>query len=49
MQNPSGQLLAAIPDDAGLYRAWLHPSGVHAAQWIEEKLFPAATTSAPPS
>jgi hypothetical protein len=45
----TGQLLAAIPDDAGLYRAWLRPAGSQAAQWIEEKLFPSATASAPQS
>jgi hypothetical protein len=45
----TGQLLAAIPDDAGLYRAWLHPAGVLAEQWMEEKVFPTATASAPPS
>jgi hypothetical protein len=44
-----GQLLAAIPDDAGLYRAWLHPVGLQAAQWIEEKAFPSAANSAPQS
>jgi hypothetical protein len=48
-ESAAGQLLAAIPDDAGLYRAWLNPGGSRAAQWIEEKLFPAATASAPPS
>jgi hypothetical protein len=48
-ETPTGQLLAAIPDDAGLYRAWLHPAGSQAAQWIEEKLFPSATASAPQS
>jgi hypothetical protein len=45
----TGQLLAAIPDDAGLYRAWLRPAGVQAEGWIEEKLFPVATGSAPQS
>jgi len=48
-EAPAGQLLAAVPDDAGLYRAWLHPPGLQAAHWIEEKLFPAATAAAPPS
>jgi len=48
-ETAAGQMLAAVPDDAGLYRAWLHPSGAQAAQWIEEKLFPAATGSAPSS
>ncbi|MGA3188316.1 MAG: hypothetical protein ABSF22_14520, partial [Bryobacteraceae bacterium] len=42
------QLLAAIPDDAGLYRAWLHPAGGQAAQIIQEKLFPPAIASAAP-
>jgi hypothetical protein len=45
----TGQLLAAIPDDAGLYRAWLYPAGSQAEQWIEEKLFPLASASAPQS
>ena len=48
-ETAAGQLLAAIPDDTGLYRAWLHPMGVHAEQWIEEKLFPSETGSAPSS
>jgi hypothetical protein len=48
-ESATGQLLAAVPDDAGLYRARLHPSGLQAAQWVEEKLFPAATSAAPQS
>jgi hypothetical protein len=48
-ESPAGQLLAAIPDDAGLYRAWLHPAGLEAERWIEEKLFPSAASSAPQS
>jgi len=48
-ETPTGQMLAAIPDDAGIYRVWLHPAGSQAAQWIEEKLFPSATASAPQS
>jgi len=48
-ENATGQLLAAVPDDAGLYRAWLHPQAGQAAQWIEEKLFPSATSSGPQS
>ena len=48
-EGAAGQLLAAIPDDAGLYRAWLHPAGVEAENWIEEKLFPTAATVAPAS
>jgi len=45
-ESAEGQLLAAVPDDAGLYRAWLHPSGSQAAQWIEVKLFPSSASSA---
>jgi hypothetical protein len=48
-EGATGQLLAAIPDDAGLYRARLHPSGLQAQQWIEEKLFPVATGAPPQS
>jgi len=48
-EGATGQLLAAVPEDAGLYRARLHPAGLQAAQWIEEKLFPGATDSAPQS
>ncbi len=48
-ESATGQLLAAVPDDAGLYRAWLRPQAGQAAQWIEEKLFPSATPSAPRS
>jgi hypothetical protein len=48
-ESATGQVLAAVPDDAGLYRAWLRPQAGQAAQWIEEKLFPSATSSAPQS
>jgi hypothetical protein len=48
-ETATGQLLAAIPDDAGLYRVWLQPAGSQAGQWIEEKLFPSATATAPRS
>lgn len=48
-ETAAGQLLAAVPDDAGLYRAMLHPAPGQAAQWIEEKLFPSAAASAPRS
>jgi len=44
----TGQLLAAVPDDAGIYRAWLHPAAEQAAHSIEEKLFPPAVASAAP-
>jgi hypothetical protein len=45
-ESATGQLLAAVPDDAGLYRAWLHPSTTQAANRIEETLFaqPGAST-----
>lgn len=48
-EGATGQLLAAVPDDAGLYRAWLHPAAGQAAQWIAEKLFSSGTASAPQS
>ena len=48
-EGATGQLLGAVPDDAGLYRAWLRPSGLQASQWVEEKMFPAATGAAPQS
>jgi hypothetical protein len=48
-ESATGQLLAAVPDDAGLYRAWLHPQAGKAATWVEEKVFPSATASAPRS
>jgi hypothetical protein len=48
-EKATGQLLAAIPGDAGLYRAWLRPSSAQASLWIEEKLFPSATSSTPRS
>ena len=38
-ETPAGQLLAAVPDNAGLYRVWLRPSADRAEAWIEEKLF----------
>jgi hypothetical protein len=44
-----GQLLAVVPDDAGLYRAWLRPSGDQAERWIEEKLFAAVAPPGPQS
>jgi hypothetical protein len=47
-ENATGQLLAAIPDDAGLYRAWLHPAAEQIVRHIEEKLFPSAVASAAP-
>jgi hypothetical protein len=47
-ETPTGQLLAAVPDDAAFYRAWLHPAPGQPAQLIEEKLFPSAIASAAP-
>jgi hypothetical protein len=47
-ESVTGQLLAAVPDDAGLYRAWLHPAAEQATHWIEEKLFSQAVASATP-
>jgi len=46
-ESAAGQVLAAVPDDAGLYRAWLRPAGAFAEAVMEEKLFPAATSAAP--
>lgn len=48
-ESAVAQALAAVPDEAGLYRAWLHPSDAQAAALLEEKLFPAAALSAPRS
>ncbi|HVO99565.1 MAG TPA: hypothetical protein VMT15_15950 [Bryobacteraceae bacterium] len=48
-ESIAGQALAAVPDDAGLYRAWLRPSGGQVAALMEEKLFPAAISTAPKS
>jgi hypothetical protein len=47
-ESATGQLLAAIPDDAGLHRAWLHPAAGQAAQFIEENLFPPSIATAAP-
>jgi len=47
-ESATGQLLAAIPDDAGLYRAWLHPAAGQAEQFIEENLFPPSIATAAP-
>jgi hypothetical protein len=45
-ESATGQLLPAIPDDAGLYRAWLNPSSTQAANRIEEILFTQPSASA---
>ncbi len=39
-ESATGQLLAAIPDDAGLYRAWLHPAGIAGRAMDRRKTFP---------
>jgi hypothetical protein len=44
-ESAAGQLLAAVPDDAGFYRVRLHPADQDAEQAIEEKIF--ASTAAP--
>ncbi len=49
VESFAGQALAAVPDDAGLYRVWLRPPGGQAAALIDEKLFPAALSNAPKS
>jgi hypothetical protein len=46
-ESATGQLLAAVPDDAGFYRARLHPEAELAEKSIEEKIF-AATAPAKP-
>ena len=48
-ETAAGQLLALVPDNAGLYRAWAHPAAEQAERWIEEKLFSAAAPPAPKS
>jgi hypothetical protein len=44
-ESATGQLLAAVPDDAGFYRARLHPDAEEAEQAVEEKIF---ASTAPP-
>jgi hypothetical protein len=46
-ESATGQLLAAVPDDAGFYRARLVPGSEEAEKAIEEKIF-AATAPAKP-
>jgi hypothetical protein len=46
-ESAAGQALAAVPDDAGLYRVWLRPTGAFAEAVVEQKLFPVATSAAP--
>lgn len=48
-ETAAGQLLAMVPDDAGLYHAWLRSSGDQAERWIEEKIFAAVTPPGPQS
>ena len=40
----TGALLAAVPDDAGFYRAWAHPEAESARRLIQEKIFSAGGT-----
>lgn len=42
----AGQLLAMVPDQAALYRAWTQPSAIEALQLISEKLFAASGNAA---
>jgi hypothetical protein len=44
-ESATGQLLAAVPDDAGFYRVRLHPADQDAEQAMEEKIF---ASTAPP-
>lgn len=41
-ESAAGQLLAMVPDQAALYRAWSQPSASQALQRISEKLFAAS-------
>jgi hypothetical protein len=46
-ESAAGQLLAAIPDDAGFYRATLHPTLEQTEKAIEEKIFSAIASPKP--
>ena len=48
-ETATGQLLALVPDDAGLYRASLHPTAEQAEHSIAEKIFAATAQAALPS
>jgi hypothetical protein len=48
-ESAAGRVLAAIPDDAGFYRARLRPAGDEAAQWIEQDVFKAGIAAGPAS
>jgi hypothetical protein len=43
----AGQVLALVPDTAGLYRAWTRPTAEQAWRSIEERIFAAANLPAP--
>jgi len=38
-ESAAGQLLALMPDAAGLYRVWANPSASQVGLWMNEKLF----------
>jgi hypothetical protein len=40
-ETATGQLLASVPDDAGIYRTWLNPDAGQAERAIAEKIFAA--------
>ncbi|HUA84742.1 MAG TPA: hypothetical protein VMB85_12830 [Bryobacteraceae bacterium] len=48
-ESATGPLLAAAPEDAGFYRAWLNPSAEQARRLIEEKIFSATPAPAIPN
>jgi len=43
----SGQLLAMVPDDAGLYRVWSRPASDAAERLIEDGIFDATASASP--
>jgi hypothetical protein len=45
-ESAAGPLLAAAPDDAGFYRAWLNPDAQQARGLIEEKVYSATAAAA---
>ena len=46
-ETAAGALLAAVPDDAGLYRSWLHPGADQARELIAEKIYAAIAPPKP--
>ena len=49
VEAAAGELLALVPDDAGLYRVWARPAAAQAQRWIEEKLFATSVPAGPQS